>query len=119
MFFSSIKDFQLIGGGDKLVLLWKDDDGVEHGCVINEPFLESLSQQMEYVEISCMGLREPQSIPAGLSTATVSLISNQLEYVTGKDLAKRFDPALKKSVQELTDIILDKLKERDENPKDI
>ena len=105
------RDFQLFGTGDKLFLVYRQDD-IETVGIINNPLVKSFSINTDYIDVtSLMGNTNRWFLP-GMSTIDLNITGGKYEYITGKDLSNIYDPMMSKTILELLRGVDKKLKQR-------
>lgn len=107
------RKFQIFGdGGDQIVLI-TENDGIQEGVILRNPFIHQVTMcsGSHLIAVDSIGGRTYTS-PYNEISAEIVLSSNSIEIIRGQDLSKIYDPVMQKSVMELLSIINTKINNR-------
>lgn len=111
MMLSHCNNFKIFGdGGKRLVLIATIADGSQNGFIVSNPFIDSLTVQRDMID--CCSLGGERHFMTGYQRTSLSMQAGEVEFISGPDLERIYDPVMQRSICELLAAISTKLDER-------
>lgn len=103
-------NFQIIGGGGILALIYEEEGGEQHAYILTNPIMQRLEIRNDVIDVT--GMDGSRDFMPGFISTEVTIIGGAPEFRTGTDLLFDLDFFQMKTVKELLQIVNRKLRER-------